>query len=187
MWNEKENNICISRVIRSHMGLVYIETLYFIISRGINSHMGPMYTETPYIIISSRGINSHLGCLYTETPYTWGGLSFPLTWWIGNLRSDATLMPLGRFKTFLVASKWHHFSAWHLAGLVSGWWLPGLRRPFPQVLPALQNWVYCSVAQKRNANVTDHFLVMLYMSFYLWVAPHYKMTLCHILPSWKLS
>ena len=51
MWNKKEHNIIISRVINSHMGPMYIETPYI-----------TMYIETPNIIIDIHEINTFCGC-----------------------------------------------------------------------------------------------------------------------------
>ena len=51
IWNKKEHNIIISRVISSDMGPMYIETPYIISCRVISCDMGPLYIETPYIII----------------------------------------------------------------------------------------------------------------------------------------
>ena len=48
IWNKKEPFIINSRVISSHMGLVYSVTPYFINGRVISSHMGPMYNKTPH-------------------------------------------------------------------------------------------------------------------------------------------
>ena len=55
IWNKKENNIIISRVISSHMGPMYIEIPY-----------KTMYNETPYITIY---IETPYITMYTETPY----------------------------------------------------------------------------------------------------------------------
>ena len=58
IWNKKEHNIVISRVISSHMGPVYIVTPY--VTMYIETSWINMHTETPYITMD------------IETPYIFG-------------------------------------------------------------------------------------------------------------------
>ena len=73
IWKIKEHHIIISRVISSHMGLMYFETPYktsyiniFYISIHIETFYMTIYIETPYITnyIKTSYISIHIETFY---------------------------------------------------------------------------------------------------------------------------